>query len=108
MIDNGFNASDTAFINNYFSMLILLAAVLAIASAARFYFVIALGERVVADVRRDVFAHVTTLSPAFFDRSQSGELVSRLTADTTLIKSAVGASASFALRNSILALARWS
>lgn len=104
MIDNGFNASDTAFINSYFTMLILIAAVLAVASAARFYFVIALGERVVADVRRDVFAHITTLSPAFFDRSQSGELVSRLTADTTQIKSAVGASASFALRNSILGM----
>ena len=94
MIDNGFSASDSKFINNYFSMLLLIAAVLALASAARYYFVITLGERIVADIRRDVFAHITTLSPAFFDRSQSGEIVSRLTADTTQIKSAVGASAS--------------
>ncbi len=63
-----------------------------------------LGERVVADVRRDAFAHVTTLSPAFFDTAQSGEIISRLTADTTQIKSAVGASASVALRNIILFL----
>ncbi|MGB8819532.1 MAG: ABC transporter transmembrane domain-containing protein [Rhizobiaceae bacterium] len=104
MIDNGFSASDTQFINNYFAMLLLIAGILALASAARYYFVITLGERIVADIRRDVFAHVTTLSPAFFDRSQSGEIVSRLTADTTQIKSAVGASASLALRNTILGL----
>jgi ATP-binding cassette, subfamily B, bacterial len=102
MIDHGFSVSDSAFIDNYFSMLVLIAAVLALASAARYYFVITLGERIVSDIRRDVFAHITTLSPAFFDRSQSGELISRLTADTTQIKSAVGASASLALRNTIL------
>ena len=85
-------------------MLVVMAAVLAAASAARYYFVITLGERVVADFRRDVFAHVTTLSPGFFDRVQSGEIVSRLTADTTQIKSAVGATASVALRNAILGI----
>jgi ATP-binding cassette, subfamily B, bacterial len=104
MIDNGFNAADSAFINSYFVMLFAIAAILALASACRYYFVITLGERVVADIRRDVFYHVTTLSPAFFDRSQSGEIVSRLTADTTQIKSAVGASASMALRNTILGI----
>ena len=102
MIDNGFTASDSTFINNYFLMLLLVAGVLALASAARYYFVINLGERIVADIRRDVFSHVTQLSPAFFDRSQSGEIVSRLSSDTTQIKSAVGASASVALRNVIL------
>ncbi len=102
MIDFGFSNSDGRLIANYFSMLIVLAAVLALASAARYYFVITLGERVVADLRRDVFAHVTRLSPAFFDSVQSGEIVSRLTADATQIKSAVGATASVALRNLIL------
>src|SRR5690606_18049542 len=92
------------FIGNYFTMLIVLACVLAVASAARYYFVITLGERVVSDLRRDVFSHVTSLSPAFFDRTQSGEIVSRLTADTTQIKSAVGATASVALRNLIMGL----
>ena len=102
MIDRGFTHSDSAFIANYFSMLIVLAAVLALASACRYYFVITLGERVVADLRSDVFAHVTGLSPAFFDMTQSGEIVSRLAADTTQIKSAVGPTASVALRNLIL------
>ena len=104
MIDHGFSGSDPTFIANYFSMLVAIAAVLALASACRYYFVITLGERVVADIRREVFAHVTRLSPAFFDTAQSGEIVSRLTADTTQIKSAVGATASVALRNIILGL----
>ncbi|NGO49601.1 ABC transporter transmembrane domain-containing protein [Allomesorhizobium camelthorni] len=104
MIDHGFSGSDSAFIANYFSMLVVIAAILAFASACRYYFVITLGERVVADLRRDVFSHVTKLSPAFFDTAQSGEIVSRLTADTTQIKSAVGATASIALRNVILGL----
>jgi ATP-binding cassette, subfamily B, bacterial len=104
MVDHGFTAANSHFINNYFGMLVVLAAVLAIASGARYYFVITLGERVVADLRRDVFSHVATLSPVFFDRTQSGEIVSRLAADTTQIKSAVGATASMALRNLILGL----
>jgi ATP-binding cassette subfamily B protein len=83
-------------------MLVLLALVLAVASGLRYFFVISLGERVVADLRNAVFAHVTALSPEFFDRSQSGEIVSRLSADTTQIKSVVGATASVALRNVIL------
>lgn len=102
MIDHGFTSADTTFVANYFSMLIAIAALLALASACRYYFVITLGERVVADLRRDVFSHLTTLSPAFFDASLSGEIVSRLSADTTQIKSAVGATASVALRNIIL------
>ncbi|WP_026620303.1 ATP-binding cassette, subfamily B, bacterial [Ensifer sp. WSM1721] len=104
MIDHGFSNSDFGFINTYFSMLMVLAVVLALASAARYYFVISLGERVVADLRRDVFARVMQLSASFFDVNQSGEIVSRLTADTTQIKSAVGATASVALRNLILCL----
>jgi len=104
MIDHGFSNADTNFVANYFYMLIAIAAILALASACRYYFVITLGERVVADLRRDVFSHVTTLSPAFFDAALSGEIVSRLSADTTQIKSAVGATASVALRNVILGL----
>ncbi|MBU2326124.1 MAG: ABC transporter, partial [Alphaproteobacteria bacterium] len=104
MLDHGFQASDSTFINRYFAMMIVMAIVLAIASALRYYYVITIGERVVADLRRDVFAHVTRLSPSFFDVNQSGEIVSRLTADTTQLKSAVGATASLALRNTILCL----
>lgn len=102
MIDHGFSGDDAAFVNNYFVMLVLLALMLALASGLRYFFVISLGERVVADLRNAVFSHVTTLSPEFFDRSQSGEIVSRLAVDTTQIKSAVGATASVALRNIIL------
>jgi len=104
MIDHGFTHSDGRFINSYFAMLMVMAVILAMASALRYYFVITIGERIVADLRRDVFAHVTRLSPSFFDVNQSGEIVSRLTADTTQIKSAVGATASVALRNLILCL----
>jgi ATP-binding cassette subfamily B protein len=104
LIDHGFSNSDASFVNTYFGMLMILAVVLAAASALRYYFVITLGERIVADLRRDVFDHITRLSPAFFDVNQSGEIVSRLTADTVQIKSAVGASASLALRNTILCL----
>ncbi len=102
MIDHGFSTSDSTLISNYFIMLMAMAALLALASAGRYYFVITLGERVVADLREKVFSHLTTLSPSFFDTAQTGEIVSRLAADTTQIKSAVGATASVALRNVIL------
>jgi ATP-binding cassette subfamily B protein len=104
MIDFGFTPEGIAMINSYFSVMIAVVAVLAGASAARFYLVMTIGERIVADLRRDVFAHLISLSPAFFDSARSGELISRLTADTTQIKSAVGASVSIALRNLMLFL----
>ena len=104
MIDFGFSPEGIAMINSYFSVMIAVVVVLAVASAARYYLVMTIGERIVADIRRDVFAHLTALSPSFFDTSRSGELVSRLTADTTQIKSAVGASVSIALRNIVLFL----
>ncbi|ANW05273.1 ABC transporter ATP-binding protein/permease [Bradyrhizobium icense] len=102
MIDFGFSPEGIALINSYFSVMIAIVAVLAAASASRYYLVMTIGERIVADLRRDVFAHLISLSPAFFDSARSGELVSRLTADTTQIKSAVGASVSIALRNMML------
>src|SRR6202167_107064 len=102
MIDFGFTPKGIARINSYFSVMIAVVAVLAGASASRYYLVMTIGERIVADLRRDVFAHLISLSPAFFDSTRSGELISRLTADTTQIKSAVGASVSIALRNVML------
>ena len=104
MIDLGFSDDNPGFIDSYFSMLFVIAALLALASAMRYYFVITIGERVVADLRRDVFSHVTSLSASFFDVTQSGEILSRLSADTTQVKSAVGATASMALRNMILCI----
>ncbi len=102
MIDKGFGVNNAEFIDNYLAMLVAIASVLALASACRYYFVIWLGERVVAELRRYVFSHVTLLSAEFFDKAQSGEIVSRLAADTTQVKSAVGATASMALRNVLL------
>src|SRR5260221_3482271 len=102
MIDFGFSPEGIALINSYFSVMIGVVAVLAGASASRFYLVMTIGERIVADLRRDVFAHLVSLSPAFFDSARSGGLISRLTADTTQIKSAVGAPGSIALRNFML------
>lgn len=102
IIDHGFQVSDGGMINSYFAMLLAIAVVLALASAMRYYYVMSIGERVVADIRRDVFAHLTSLSQQFFDANRSGELTSRLTADTVQIRSAFGSSASVALRNIIM------
>jgi ATP-binding cassette subfamily B protein len=99
IIDVGFSDANTLLVDNYFAVLIAVVAVLAVASGARYYLVTTLGERIVADVREEVFVHLTRLSAAFFDQAKTGEMVSRLTADTTQIKSAVGASVSVALRN---------
>jgi len=102
MIDYGFSADRIGLIDQYFAAMIAIAAVLAAASAARYYLVTIIGERVVADLRSDLFAHVTNLSAAFFDTAKTGEVISRLTADTTQIKATVGASVSIALRNLML------
>ncbi len=104
VIDLGFGPHDGVFIDRYFAMLIVVGLILSVASAARFYYVNWLGERVVADLRSDVFRHVADLGPAFFERTHSGELMSRLTADTTQIKAIAGSSLSQALRSSIMLL----
>jgi ATP-binding cassette subfamily B protein len=104
MVDFGFTSEGANLINSYFSVMIAVVALLALASAMRFYLVTTLGERIVADLRNEVFGHLTTLSSAFFDMAKTGEMVSRLTADTTQIKAAVGSSVSVALRNLVLFL----
>jgi ATP-binding cassette subfamily B protein len=102
MIDFGFTGRGLALIDSYFLVMIGVAALLAFASAMRYYLVMTLGERIVADLRGDAFAHLTALSAAFFDETRTGEVISRLTADTTQIKAAVGSSVSVALRNLVL------
>ncbi|WP_454812797.1 ABC transporter transmembrane domain-containing protein [Labrys neptuniae] len=102
MIDHGFSADHAVAINSYFLAMTGVVLILALASACRYYLVMTLGERVVADVRTAVFAHLTELSPVFFDTAKTGEVLSRLTADTTQIKAAFGSSASVALRNLFL------
>ena len=102
MIDFGFSEKAAELIDSYFAVMIAVVAVLAVASALRYYLVTTLGERIVTDLRSDVFAHLTRLSSSFFDIAKTGEIISRLTADTTQIKSAVGSSVSVALRNLVL------
>ncbi len=102
IIDTGFLGHDQAFIDRYFAVLLLIGAVLAFSSAARMYLVNWLGERVVADLRADVFAHLSRLGPAFYEGTHSAEVMSRLTADTTQIKAAAGSAFSQALRNTIM------
>ncbi len=102
MIDFGFSRDSATLIDSYFTVMIAVVAVLALSSAARYYLVTTLGERIVADLRGDVFRHIVSLSAAYFDQAKTGELISRLTADTTQIKAVVGASVSIALRNVVL------
>lgn len=102
MIDLGFSGIEPELIDVYFATLVGVGVVLALASAARFYCVNWLGERVVADIRADVFKHLTGLSPAFYEVSHSGEVMSRLTADTTQVKAAASTAISQAIRNALL------
>lgn len=102
MIDLGFLAENVKFVDQYFLELFVVAMVLAGGSAARFYFVARIGERVVADIRKKVHAHVLKMNPTFFEVTRSGEVLSRLTTDTTLIQTVIGAGASIALRNIVL------
>ncbi len=104
VIDVGFAGGERQLADSYFILLIGVVGVLALASSARFYLVMTVGERIVASLRSDVFRHLTRLEPAFFDSSRAGDLVSRLTADTTQIKSTFASTASIALRNAIMAL----
>ncbi len=102
MIDFGFRPDRAGLIEAYFLGLLAVVGVLALASGARFYLVMTLGERVVADLRAALFAHLSGLDARFFDTAQTGELISRLTSDTTQLKATFGSSASVALRNLFL------
>lgn len=101
VIDEGFSPGSAQGIDRYFMALFALAAVLALFSAARFYLVSWLGERVVADIRNVVYRHVITLSPTFFEVTRSGEVLSRLTTDTTLVQSIAGVNLSITLRSAV-------
>jgi ATP-binding cassette subfamily B protein len=104
VIDYGFSAEQTASINRYFRYLLILALLFALFSALRYYFVMWLGERVVADIRTRVYQHIIKMSPTFFEVTRTGEVLSRLTTDTTLVQSVVGAGISIALRSSFTLL----
>ena len=95
----GLTESEAHALSGFYGAFVLAAAVLGLASATRFYAVTWLGERVVADIRKAVFGNVLRLSPQFFEITRTGEVLSRMTADTTLIQTVVGSSASLAMRN---------
>jgi ATP-binding cassette, subfamily B, bacterial len=99
---DGFNTGDAALLDQYFAAALIIAALLALGTGLRYYLVTRLGERVVADIRRALFDRVLGMSPAFFERIMTGEVLSRITTDTTLILSVIGSSVSIALRNLLM------
>ena len=101
---DGFNSGNAALLDQYFGAALGIAALLALGTGLRYYLVTRLGERVVADIRRALFDRVLGMSPAFFERIMTGEVLSRITTDTTLILSVIGSSVSVALRNVLMLL----
>ncbi len=102
LIDRGFAQGRPDVLNYALASLLVVAAVLAVASGARFYLVSWLGERVVGNLRKDLFAHVLRLGPAWFEIKRSGDVMSRISADAQLIEQVIGSSASVALRNTLM------
>jgi|TARA_B110000003_G_scaffold23497_1_gene22471 ATP-binding cassette subfamily B protein len=101
VVDN-FNADESNLLDQYFAMAIVVVALLAFGTGMRYALVTRLGERVVTDIRKAVFGRVINMSPAFYDNILTGEVLSRITTDTTLILSVIGASVSIALRNMLI------
>lgn len=101
VVDN-FETSAATLLDQYFGAALMIVALLAVGTAARYYMVTRLGERVVADIRKAVFARMVTMSPAFYEKIMTGEVLSRITTDTTLILSVIGSSVSVALRNVLI------
>jgi ATP-binding cassette subfamily B protein len=99
---DGFSSDNAALLDQYFTAALIIAMLLALGTGARYYLVTRLGERVVADIRKSLFDKVMGMSPAFFERIMTGEVLSRLTTDTTLILSVIGSSVSIALRNLLI------
>jgi ATP-binding cassette subfamily B protein len=104
LIDSGFSSGQGEHLDRYFILLFGLSIILAVATALRFYFVSWLGERVTADIRSAIYSHIVRMSPQFFEITKTGEVLSRLTTDTTLIQTVVGTSLSMGLRNLFMLL----
>lgn len=102
LIDQGFAQNNPALLDKALIILLVITLLLAIATYARFFLITYVGERVVADIRRDVYRHVVHMPPGFFETTKTGEILSRLTADTVLLQMVVGSSLSIALRNTLL------
>ncbi|WP_193162397.1 ABC transporter transmembrane domain-containing protein [Microbulbifer hainanensis] len=102
LVDNGLTGDSSAALAHAVLVLMLLAVLMALGTYARHYLVSWLGERVVADLRKAVFDHIVTLHPSYFETNRSGEIMSRLTTDTTLLQHIIGTSFSMALRSSLM------
>jgi len=102
VIDAGFASGNAASLNSALGAFLIIAITLSAATYARFYLMMSTGERVIADVRRTVFDHILTLSPGFFDATRTGEIVSRLTNDTTQLQMVIGFGFSMFLRNVLM------
>jgi len=102
VIDTGFASADPSVLDRALVGVIVLSIVLAVATYARFYLMMSIGERVVADIRRAVFDHILTFAPSYFETVRTGEVISRLTNDTTLLQAVIGYGFSLAVRNSLL------
>jgi ATP-binding cassette subfamily B protein len=102
VVDRGFAASNAAALDHMLGLLLVVIVVMAAATYMRFYHVSWLGERITADLRRTVFDHLVELPPSFFEATRTGEVISRLINDTTMLETLIGSSASVAIRNSLL------
>jgi len=101
VIDDGILSQSLSSLNTMLSFVMVLVVAMAFGTFIRFYLVTWLGERISADLRNDVFSHLVRMHPSYFEENQSGEIMSRLTTDTTLLQSIIGSSLSFALRNAL-------
>ncbi|KKM02618.1 hypothetical protein LCGC14_1782610, partial [marine sediment metagenome] len=101
---DGFESSAVTLLDSYFAAALGIAALLAVGTGLRYYLVTRLGERVVTDIRKAVFARVIGMSPSFYENILTGEVLSRITTDTTLILSVISSSVSIALRNALILL----
>jgi len=102
VVDRGFVASNAAALDHMLGLLLAVIVVMAAATYMRFYHVSWLGERITADLRRTVFNHLIEMPPSFFEATRTGEVISRLINDTTILETLIGSSASVAIRNSLL------
>ena len=90
VVDQGFGSANPALLNEALAAIVGVAALLSVATFTRFYLMMSLGERVVTDLRRTVFNHILALEPAYFEATRTGEVISRLTNDTTLVQQVIG------------------
>ena len=107
VIDAGFGAADSRVLDAALAAVLGLAVLLSVATYARFYLMMTTGERVIADLRRAVFDHVVGFAPSFFEQARTGEVISRLTNDTTLLQGVIGFGFSMAIRNAIMLVGAW-